>query len=524
MRLTAKAFLRNLVASIFALSGIAHLHAQTAPEPWVGTWAVAPTGVTGGFGNKSLRQIVHTSIGGDSARVTLSNLYGSQPVVISDVYLGQRADAQKVVHGTNTAVTFGRQTSVTIPPGGSVRSDAVPIAVRALSDLVVSMYVPNQVEADVTGHGGSLQDVYVAPGNVSATTAFAGSTTNSINGQAYYFLTAVDVLNERATGAVVTLGASITDGISSRGNENRRWPNLLATRLQQAGLTVGVLNAGISGNGFFGGGGAKARFDRDVLRQAGVKWVIVSDAAVNDLNNGNPASLAQLTGVVHALAEQAHAAGVKFLCSTLTPFHGTPQWTAGAEATRAGLHAYMRSAASGCDAIVDQAGATGDPSDPTRYAPIYDVGDHLHPNENGMQAIANAVPLNAFRATLPPPTTPTLPPVVPSTNCGRFLPGQGLLAGQALVSCDGRYTMAMQGDGNLVIYETGKPIWWTGTVNQPAAQVLLRADGNFVLYARDASVLWQSASKTANDVAAWLQGDGNFVIYDTVGPIFATKR
>ena len=184
----------------------------------------------------------------------------------------------------------------------------------------------------------------------------------------------------------------------------------------------------------------------------------------------------------------------------------------------------MRSAASGCDAIVDQAAATGDPSDPTSYAPFYDVGDHLHPNENGMQAIANAVPLSAFRATLPPPTTPTLPTVAPSTNCGRFLPGQGLLPGQTLVSCDGRYTMAMQHDGNLVIYDAGKPIWWTGTVNQAAAEVLLRADGNFVLYARDATVLWQSASKTTNDVAAWLQGDGNFVIYDTVGPIFASKR
>jgi lysophospholipase L1-like esterase len=523
MRLLA-AMSRNLAAGMFALAGMTHLHAQTAPEPWVGTWAVAPTGVTGGFGNKSLRQIVHTSIGGDSARVTLSNLYGAQPVVITNVYLGQRADAQKVISGTNTAVTFNRQASVTIPAGGSVQSDAVPIAVQASSDLVVSMYVPNQVEANVTGHFGSLQDVYVAPGNVSASSDFPSSTTNSISGQTYYFLTAVDVLNDQAKGAVVTLGASITDGIRSRGNENRRWPNLLATRLQQAGLTVGVLNAGISGNGFFGDGGAKARFDRDVLRQAGVKWVIVSDAAVNDLNNGNPASLAQLTGVVHELAEQAHAAGVKFLCSTLTPFHGTPQWTPGAEATRAGLHAYMRSAASGCDAIVDQAAATGDPSDPTSYAPVYDVGDHLHPNEEGMQAIADAVPLSAFGATLPPPPTPTLPPVSPSTHCGRFLPGQGLLAGQTLVSCDGRYTMNMQLDGNLVIYDANTPIWWTGTVNQPAAEVLLRADGNFVLYARDASVLWQSASRTTTDVAAWLQGDGNFVIYDTVGPIFASKR
>jgi len=524
MRLTAKAILRSLVAGLFALSGVQHLHAQTVPEPWVGTWAVAPTGVTGGFSNKSLRQIVRTSIGGNSARVTLSNLYGSQPVMIANVYIGQRADAQKVIPGTNTALTFGGQNSVTIPAGGTVQSDAAPIAVQALSDLVVSMYLPNLVESNVTGHGGSLQDVYVAPGNVSASTNFTGSTTNSINGQAYYFLTGVDVLNDQAKGAVVTLGASITDGNSSRANENRRWPNLLATRLREAGLTVGVLNTGISGNGFFGDQGGRARFNRDVLRQTGVKWVIVSDEAVNDLNNGNPASLAQLTGVVRELADQAHAAGIKFMCSTLTPFHGTPQWTQGAETTRAGLHAFMRSADSGCDAIVDQAAATSDPADPTRYAAIYDVGDHLHPNEEGMQAIADAVPLDAFGATLPPPTTPTLPPVAPSTQCGRLLPGQGLLAGQRLVSCDGRYTLNMQLDGNLVIYDVNAPIWASGTVHKAAAEVLLRADGNFIIYGTDAGVLWQSASKTANDVAAYMQGDGNFVIYDTVGPIFATRR
>lgn len=523
MHIAAKAVLRSVVAGLVALSGVQPLHAQTA-APWVGTWAVAPTGVSGGFGNTSLRQIVRTSIGGNSVRVTLSNLYGAQPLVISDVYVGQRADAQKVIPGTNTAVTFGQQTSVTIPPGATVQSDAAPVAVQALSDLVVSMYVPKQVEANVTGHGGSLQDVYVAPGNVSASTGFTGSTTNSINGQAYYFLTGVDVLNDQASGAVVTLGASITDGNSSRGNENRRWPNLLATRLHQAGLTVGVLNTGISGNGFFGDQGGRARFNRDVLRQAGVKWVIVSDEAVNDLNNGNPASLAQLTAVVHELAGQAHAAGIKFLCSTLTPFHGTPQWTAGAEATRAGLHAYMRSVDSGCDAIVDQAAATGDPADPTRYAAMYDVGDHLHPNEEGMQAIAAAVPLEAFGATLPQPPAPTLPAVKPSTQCGRLLPGQGLLAGQTLVSCDGRYTLNMQLDGNLVIYDVNTPIWASGTVNTPAAEALLRADGNFVVYARDAGVLWQSASSTVKDVAAYLQSDGNFVIYDTVGPIFATRR
>lgn len=523
MRPAPRAVLRNLVASMFVFSGMTHLHAQTESEPWVGTWAVAPISVTGGFSDKSLRQIVHTSIGGNSARVTLSNVYGAQPVVVSDIYLGQRADAQTVVPGTNTAVTFGGQTSVTIPPGGLVRSDAVPFAVRASSDLVVSMYVPNQVESNVTGHGGSLQDVYVAPGNVTASTAFTGSTTNSINGQAYYFLTGVDVLNDQAKGAVVALGASITDGIASGANENRRWPNLLSDRLQQAGMNVGVLNAGISGNRFFGGDGAKARFDRDVLRQASVKWVIVSDAAVNELlNNVNPPTLAQLTGVVHDLAEQAHEAGVKFLCSTLTPFHGTPQWTEDAETKRAGLNAYIRSADSGCDAIVDQATATSDPSDPTTYAPSYDVGDHLHPNDAGMQAIANAVPLNAFDSTLPPPPTPTLPKVAPSTSCGRFLAGQGLLAGQSLVSCDGRYTMIMQLDGNLVIYDEGAPIWASNTVNQPAAEVVLRADGNFVLYARDASVLWKSGSKTSTDVAAYLQGDGNFVIYDTMGPIFAT--
>ncbi|TFW20672.1 GDSL-type esterase/lipase family protein [Duganella callida] len=507
-------FALPLLASAVAPSS----QAAAAPVPWTGTWAVTPW-ITddNGFHNQTIRQIVHTSIGGTSARVHLSNRFGTQPVVIGSAYIALRDSEARTVAGSSRQILFGAKAAVTIPAGGEVVSDAVAFDVPALGDVAVSLYVPGDTAPRATGHSASLQDVYFAPGNAAAKPDMPGVSTNSVSGQAYYFLTNLDVQNPAATGAVVAFGASITDGLASRPNANLRWTNDLAQRLRQAGMTVGVLNQGISGNNFFTDGAGQAgrtRFDQDVLRQPGVKWVIVSDDAVNNLNNANPVPAADLIAVYKELSSAAHLAKVKFLCSTLTPFHGTNEWTQAAEDTRAQLNTFMTSADSGCDAVVDQAQATGDPADPTRYLSQYNSGDSLHPNDAGMQAIADAVPLSALAP---------LPPVAKPQECGQLLPGQGLKRGERLYSCDGRFVLDLQNDGNLVIYEGNVPLWNTRTEGSSAAQVLMQADGNLVEYDAIGRVLWQSGVTGHPDAETYLQNDGNFVTYSKGLPVWYTN-
>jgi hypothetical protein len=222
------------------------MSAGTAATPWIGSWAVA-AGVTDapGFKNETVRQIVHTSVGGSAVRVQLSNLYGSAPVVIGNVYVALRDSGPTTVASSNRTVTFGGQQSVTLPAGSSIASDPIPFDVPPLADIAVSLYLPGETSPRPTGHDGSLQDVYVAPGNAGADPGFAGFTANPA-GQAYYFLTNVDVQNAQATGSVVAFGASIADGDASSSNANRRWTNDLAVRLYDAGMAVGVLNEAIS--------------------------------------------------------------------------------------------------------------------------------------------------------------------------------------------------------------------------------------------------------------------------------------
>ncbi|NMO53684.1 GDSL family lipase [Actinoplanes sp. TBRC 11911] len=341
-----------------------------------------------------MRQIVHTSISGTTARVQLSNAFGAGPVTVSDINIARRSQGSSVTSSTNRRVTFGGKSSVTIPVGAKAVSDSVAFAVPALSDVAISFYVPSQ-ETITTQHGLGLQTNYVAAGDVSSHATLTNPTTNG----EYNLLSGLDVQNSAATGSVVTLGASITDGIGSLSDANRRWPNDLAVRLNQAGRTVGVLNEGISGNALLHDGSGQSavnRFTRDVLQQPNVKWVVFADDPINDVNNSNPPSAAQLTAALTQIINAAHAQGVKFLCATLTPFKPDSGWTQAGEDSRDGYDAFVRSANSGCDGVVDFDTASHDPANPEQYLPAYDNGDHLHPNTDGLQAMANSVNLNLF--------------------------------------------------------------------------------------------------------------------------------
>ena len=517
MRRWIRVVLKAVLVVSIVLPDAAHYFAQgtVSAAPWIGTWSVAPSRTDdAGFNNQTVRQIVRTSIGGTSARVHLSNLFGTQPLVIGGVHIARRARGQRAVTGSDHAVTFGGQPNVTIPVGASVVSDAIAFQVPALADVAISLYLPQQTPPRSTGHVDGLQDVYIAPGDVGADPAFAGGSANSAGGRSYYFLTNLDVQNDAATGAVVTFGASITDGLMSSANSNRRWPNRLAIRLQQAGMTVGVLNEGISGNNFFTDSAGQAgltRFDRDVLQQPGVKWVVISDDAINNLNTDNPSTAPQLIGALQQLIGRAHGANIKAICSTLTPFGATD----GIEAARQAVNAFILSSTSGCDAVLDQAQAVSDPANPAALLPAYDSGDGLHPNDAGLQAIANAVDLSALAA---------LPPIRTSTACGQLGPGQGLARGQKLVSCDNRFSLNMQADGDLTITQANAAIWSAGTSGSAAAEVRMQENGDLVVFDSNGVPLWESDTSGNRGAYAYLQDDGSLALYASSGTIWASNR
>ncbi|HXK20281.1 MAG TPA: hypothetical protein VNG33_20870, partial [Polyangiaceae bacterium] len=246
---------------------------------WTGTWAAAPQGCDGSFNQRTLRQIVHTSISGTSARVRISNTYSGGPVQIMDVHVAQRTSGSSIDPATDQALTFDGKAGVTIAPGMFAVSDGAAFAVKALSDVAVTFYVVSN--NGTTCHVSGFQTNYSVAGNMVSSATLAGAQSSD----RYNFLSNLDVLNPDAEGAVVALGASITDGYRAPSDVNRRWPNDLAVRLVMGKRVIGVLNQGISADGVKN---AVARFDRDALSQANVKWVIFSDNAINDLGGFKP--------------------------------------------------------------------------------------------------------------------------------------------------------------------------------------------------------------------------------------------
>jgi lysophospholipase L1-like esterase len=424
---------RRLVTGIAAACAVATLTlggsavATGRPATWTGTWSTAVTGAATPpvpqtvFENQTLRQIVHTSIAGRSLRVRLSNEYGDQPLVVGEARVARSAGAARILPGTDRRLTFGGRTSVTVPPGAPALSDPVPLTVPALSDLAISIHLPQRTPA-TTVHGSAFQTNHVAAGNATRATDLPGATTTT----SWHFLSGVSVTAGPRSASVVALGDSITDGAITTVDANRRWPDFLARRLQDrpALRDVGVLNKGIGGNrllydgatldgtpfagiGPLFGDSALSRFDRDVLAQPGARYVIVL-LGINDI--GQPSSIAPPSETVTAddliaghrqLIARAHERGLLAYGATLTPFEGTTipgYYTAANEAKRQALNRWIRTSGE-YDAVIDFDRAVRDPARPGRMLPRYDSGDHLHPNDAGMRAMAEAIPLRLFRAS-----------------------------------------------------------------------------------------------------------------------------
>jgi lysophospholipase L1-like esterase len=357
------------------------------------------------FNNQTLRQIVHTSIGGNRARVVLSNTFGSTPLTIGAAHIARRDGASAIVPASDRPLTFSGRPTITIPSGAMVYSDPVVLDVPALADFAIDLYLPNDTNTSspLTMHVGALQTNYVSQtGNhVGMATLPVVATMPS-----WFLLSRVEVMAPESVGAVVTFGDSITDGARSTPDTNHRWTDYLATRLmtQPGGAQMGVLNAGIGGNrvlsegAFNAGVNALARFERNALDQTGVTHVIVLEG-INDIGNArqNPTPTAEDIIAGHRqIIERAHTRGLKIYGATLTPFEGAAYFTREGEAKRQALNQWIRTSRA-YDGVIDFDVATRDAANPTKYLPQYDSGDHLHPNDAGYQAMANALDLALFK-------------------------------------------------------------------------------------------------------------------------------
>ncbi len=406
-----------VLASILALAAPLAARAQNgSPAHWIATWSPSaswmparpPAGTADRvptYVNRTLREVVHTTIGGDSVRIRVSNEYGDRPLVIGDARVALRAVGPNAIAGSDRAVTFGGRPAVTIGAGATVVSDAIAYRVPALADFVVSLFLPDSARTS-TRHMLGLQANYVSgPGDFAAAAAFAPDTTLHM----WLFLTGVDVTNPIATGAIVASGNSITDGYASTPDSNRRWPDDLARRLlmTSGAAIMGVVNAGISGNRVLNPGAgpsALARFDRDVLLEPGAKYVIVLEG-INDIGAANfsknpddSVTAEQIIFGLSQLAERAHEHGLRAFGATLTPFEGSGEYySAASEAKRQAVNAWIRTGGA-FDGVIDFDAATRDPDHPARFLPAYDSGDHLHPGDAGYRAMAQSINLALFGA------------------------------------------------------------------------------------------------------------------------------
>jgi lysophospholipase L1-like esterase len=352
--------------------------------------------------NQTIRQIVHTSIGGSRLRVVLSNAFGTAPIDIGAAHVGLRDRDNALVAASVKPLTVGGSSMFTILAGATVVSDAVDLMLPPLSDLAIDLYVPGDIgvgPSPVTTHNGASQTNYVSStGNHSGVV----SPDPGIRAGAWFMIARVEVLASPTTGAIVAFGDSITDGARSTSDINGRWPDQLARRLAaRKGPAFSVLNAGISGNRVLGDGAgvsALARFDRDVLMQTGVTHVIVLEG-INDIGiaGSNPTpSATDLINGHKQLIERAHARGLKIYGATLTPYEGAAYFTAEGEAKRQALNQWIRTSGA-YDGVIDFDMATRDPMSPTKFLPAYDSGDHLHPGDAGYKAMGDAIDLGLFK-------------------------------------------------------------------------------------------------------------------------------
>jgi lysophospholipase L1-like esterase len=374
---------------------------------WVGTWTAAPAPAEGGaFNNHTLRMIPRVSLGGRRLRVRISNAYGTRPLRIGAACVGLRGSGPAVVPGSNRRLTFGEETAATIAAGALIVSDPVDLEFAPLSDLAVSVHLPDDLPLafGLTGRYARQTNYISPPGDFAASEVMpVGRLTDD-----WFFVCGVDVVAPAGTGAVVAVGDSLTDANISTHDGHHSWPSQLARRLvaRGGGRPVAVMNQGLGGNRILfdiRGDSGLRRFDRDVLAQPGVTHAIIM-LGTNDLRNRpgraeEEVTAPQMIAGLKQLAVRGHARGVKVIGATLTPFENETflpgAWNPRREAVRQSVNDWLRKT-DAFDAVVDFDRALRDPDHPTRMLPRYDCDDHLHPSDLGYRAMGDAIDLSLF--------------------------------------------------------------------------------------------------------------------------------
>jgi lysophospholipase L1-like esterase len=379
-----------------------------SPDHWVGTWATAPVALPNpdnkfGATDTTFREIVHVSLGGPAVRVILTNEFGLDSLTIGAADVALSAGGSDINPAASSALTFNGRPSITIPPGALVVSDPVNLKLPPTSDVAVSIFIPAQAIRQVTHHSFADQTSYTASGNVAS----AKSLDTPTDITSWPFLKGIDVKADGKAASIVTFGDSITDGAHSTRNANARWPDVLARRLQADKKTanLGVLNEGIGGNRVLHdntGPSALARFDRDVLAQAGVKYLVIMES-INDIGHAQDphhsydvVSADDLITGLSQLAARAHTHGIKVIGATLTPYMGAKYSSPAGETMREAINQWIRTT-NQLDGVIDFDKVTSDPAHPNVFLPAYDSGDELHPGDAGYKAMGDSVDLKLFK-------------------------------------------------------------------------------------------------------------------------------
>jgi lysophospholipase L1-like esterase len=387
---------------------ILHIPELFAASHWVGTWATAPQLVevknmppAPGLTGNSLRQIVRVSVGGKKIRLKFTNAFSQGPVTMKEVQVAVSAGGSGIDAKTSKVLKFNGRTKVTMSPGSALVSDPIGFTLKPRMDVAVTIYF-EETSPTTSGHPGSRTTSYVLAGNATTVRDFTGAAETDH----WYVLEGMEVLAPAKTAAVAIIGNSITDGRGSDTNKQNRWPDILSERLLLNPSTkhVGVLNLGIGGNCVVRGGlgpTALNRYDRDILGQQGLRWVVVF-VGVNDIGGtpntqeGADRTYDRLIEAYQQFIDKAHAKGLKVYGGTIMPFKGNSYYSEFKEACRNKVNAWIR-AAGHFDACIDFDQCMQDPNDRASLPADMDFqNDFLHPNADGHRKMGEFVDLKLF--------------------------------------------------------------------------------------------------------------------------------
>ncbi len=392
---------------IYSCSSAQGLKNDLTEKKWVGTWSTAPQLVEPrnvppepGLTGNTLRQVVEVSIGGNELRMKFSNEFSESPVEMKKVQIAVSKDSSAIDASTSKTLKFDGNESVTIPAGEAVYSDPVRFDLKPRMQLAITIAF-GETSKDITGHPGSRTTSYLKKGQHAEPNA---DFSNSVKTDHWYVINTIEVKAEESAAAIAIIGNSITDGRGSGTNKQNRWPDILSKELLKNPKTdnIGVLNMGIGGNAVLRGGlgpTALDRFERDILQQNGVKWLIVMEG-VNDLG-GTPDSTAAfkvadgLIAAYQQMIEKAHEQGIKVYGGTITPIDQSFYYKDYREAARQKVNEWVRNSGE-FDAVIDFDKAVRNPDNPSVIRENAHDGDHLHPNEYGYEIMGKAIDLSLF--------------------------------------------------------------------------------------------------------------------------------